>query len=558
MNREIAICIVQTIENCLTVDDVVQLLEKPKHEELGDLAFPCFILAKIVKKSPQQIAAEMAEKLECDYISRIQVVGGYVNIFLNQQQAANDILSLILQQQHSFGTVKSKRGKIVIDFSSPNIAKPFSMGHLRSTVIGQALANIAEKNGYTAVRINHLGDWGTQFGKLIVAYKRWGNPSMIEQSPIQELLKLYVKFHEQAEQDEGLNEQARAIFKALEDGNQESLSLWEWFREESLKEFKSIYDILNIQFDSYAGEAFYNNKMDQVVQELTDKKLLTRSSGAYIVELENSSPCLIKKTDGATLYATRDLAAAMYRMETYKPEKIFYVVGNEQSLHFKQLFQVIDKMGYDWAKDLHHVPFGMMLKEGKKMSTRKGKVVLLAKVLEEAIATAKKSIEEKNPLLENKDQIAIEVGVGAVIFNDLKNHRMNDIEFSLNQMMNFEGETGPYIQYACARIHSILEKGEFSIEKSDVTSFLDEKAWPTIKLLDQFPNIICKAYEESDPSHIAKYSLLVARAFNKYYAHTKILFDDEGMQQRMAFSYCVAVVLEECLALLGMKAPKNM
>lgn len=558
MYRDIAISIVQAIENVLTVDDVLELLEKPKHAELGDLAFPCFILAKIVKKSPQQIAAEMAGKLECDYISRSLVVGGYVNIFLNQQQAANDILSMILQEQHAYGTIKRNRGKVVIDFSSPNIAKPFSMGHLRSTVIGQALANIAEKNGYKAVRINHLGDWGTQFGKLIVAYKRWGNPSMIEQSPIQELLKLYVKFHELAEQDERLNEQARAIFKALEDGDQESLTLWEWFREESLKEFKHIYDLLNIQFDSYAGEAFYNDKMDQIVQELTDKKLLTRSNGAYIVELENSSPCLIKKTDGATLYATRDLAAAMYRMETYKPEKIFYVVGNEQTLHFKQLFQVLDKMGYDWSKDLQHVPFGMMLKEGKKMSTRKGKVVLLANVLDEAVATAKKSIEEKNPLLENKDQIAIEVGVGAVIFNDLKNHRMNDIEFSLNQMMNFEGETGPYIQYACARIYSVLEKGCFSIEKSFVSSFSDEKAWPTIKLLDQFPNTLYKAYEESDPSQIAKFALLLARAFNKYYAHTKILFDDEGMQQRMAFSYCVAVVLEECLALLGMKAPKNM
>lgn len=558
MYRDIAISIVNAMENRLTVDEVVQLLEKPKHEELGDLAFPCFIVAKRLNKSPQLIAAKMAEKLEGDYISRAQVVGGYVNIFLNQQQVTNDILSTILQQQHSYGSVKRKRGKVVVDFSSPNIAKPFSMGHLRSTVIGHALANIAEKNGYTAVRINHLGDWGTQFGKLIVAYKRWGNSSMIEKSPIQELLKLYVKFHELAEQDEGLNAQARAIFKALEDGDQESLALWEWFREESLKEFKHIYDLLNIQFDSYAGEAFYNDKMDQVVQELTEKKLLTLSDGAYIVELENLSPCLITKTDGATLYATRDLAAAIYRKETYKPEKIFYVVGNEQSLHFKQLFQVIDKMGYDWAKDLQHVPFGMMLKEGKKMSTRKGKVVLLAEVLKEAMATAKKNIEEKNPLLENKDQIAIEVGVGAVIFNDLKNHRMNDIEFSLNHMMNFEGETGPYVQYACARINSILEKGNFLIEKSCVTSFLDEKAWPTIKLLDQFPNTICKAYEESDPSQIAKFALLVARAFNKYYAHTKILFDDEGMQQRMAFSYCVAVVLEECLALLGMKAPKNM
>lgn len=462
-----------------------------------------------------------------------------------------------MQAKQSYGTNQTGMGAVVLDFSSPNIAKPFSMGHLRSTVIGNALANMAEKNGYQAIRINHLGDWGTQFGKLIVAYQYWGDKQAITASPIVELLKIYVQFHEEAEQDPALIEQARAAFKALEDGDAEALALWQWFRDVSLVEFQSIYELLGIHFDAFTGEAFYNDKMIPVVTELQEKGLLVESDGAYVVEMEEMPPCLMTKTDGATLYATRDLAAALYRQQHYQPEKIFYVVGNEQSLHFKQLFQVIEKMGYAWAENLQHVPFGMMLKDGKKMSTRKGKVVLLADVLAEAIATAKRNIEEKNPHLPNKERVAQQVGVGAVIFNDLKYHRLNDIEFSIEQMMNFEGETGPYVQYTYARLCSILEKANAPAE---VITFqpVGEQAWAIVLLLEQFPKVVATSFDQADPSQIAKYALQLARLLNKYYAQQKILADDEYQASRLALCSCIAIVLKESFALLGIELPENM
>ncbi|QPQ30875.1 arginine--tRNA ligase [Lysinibacillus sp. JNUCC 51] len=557
MNTQIAKSIAVALNNELSVNDIQNLLEKPKNLDLGDLAFPCFTLAKKLRKSPNSIASDIKNNLSCDLIQEVQVVGGYVNIFYHQPTITHQVLSQIVKEKNLYGTQQESKGNVVLDFSSPNIAKPFSMGHLRSTVIGNALANIAKKNGYQAIRINHLGDWGTQFGKLIVAYRKWGDQKTIEAAPIEELLKIYVKFHEEAELEDTLNEQARTAFKALEDGDDEALALWQWFRDASLEEFKSIYQLLGINFDSFAGEAFYNDKMPAVVKELEEKGLLVQSDGAYVVEIDKMPPCLITKTDGATLYATRDLAAAFYRKEQYDPEKIFYVVGNEQSLHFKQLFKVIEKMGYDWAKDLQHVTFGMILKEGKKLSTRKGKIVLLADVLKEAIATAKRNIEEKNPNLMDKENVAYQVGVGAVIFNDLKNDRLHDIEFSIEHMMNFEGETGPYIQYTYARISSLLEKAN---EHSYEVSFeaLGEHAWPVILLLEQFPKIISTAFEQADPSQIAKYALQLARQFNKYYAQNKVLVEDSQRTSRLAFCHCVAVVLIESLALLGIAAPKKM
>lgn len=557
MNKPIAELISTALNNEMPASEIEKLMEKPKLMELGDVAFPCFTLAKKFKKSPHVIASEIAQQLNSTLIQEVNVVGGYLNIFVNQQMVTENVLQTILREKDQYGSMQTGQGNVVIDYSSPNIAKPFSMGHLRSTVIGNALANIAEKNGYNAVRINHLGDWGTQFGKLIVAYKLWGDKEAIEASPIQELLKIYVKFHERAETDESLNEQARASFKSLEDGDEEALALWKWFRDASLKEFETIYDLLGIRFDSYAGEAFYNDKMDAVVGELKEKGLLALSEGAYVVQLEDMPPCLITKTDGATLYATRDLAAAMYRKKQYEAKKTFYVVGNEQSLHFKQLFNVIEKMGYEWSKDLQHVAFGMMLKDGKKMSTRKGKVVLLADVLAEAIETAKRNIEEKNQALEQKELVARQVGVGAVIFNDLKNNRMNDIDFSLEQMMNFEGETGPYVQYTYARISSLLEKGDFK-EQAIQFDALGEYAWPVIQLLEQYPIIVQKAFEQADPSQIAKFSLHVSRAFNKYYAHSKILVEDEWKQMKLSFAFSVAIVLKDALSLLGISAPNKM
>ncbi|MFJ7666565.1 arginine--tRNA ligase [Lysinibacillus sp. NPDC097195] len=556
MNVEIATSLAKALNQQVEVTEMATLLEKPKHADVGDLALPCFKLAKILGKSPQTIAAEIEKNLKCDMIQSVTIVGGYVNLFFNQSLITQQVLKKIRKEQRLYGTNLTNKGNVVFDFSSPNIAKPFSMGHLRSTVIGNALANLAEKNGYHAIRINHLGDWGTQFGKLIVAYKLWGQQQTIAAAPIEELLKIYVKFHEEAEQDTSLIEQARAAFKALEDKDEEALALWHWFREVSLDEFKALYQLLGIHFDAYDGEAFYNDKMQTVVDELQDKGLLTLSDGAYVVELENMPPCIIKKTDGATLYATRDLAAALYRIKHYHPEKIFYIVGHEQTLHFQQLFSVLEKMGYDWAQNLRHVAFGMILKDGKKMSTRKGKIVLLHDVLTEAIETAKHNIEMKNPQLQNKEEVAKQVGVGAVIFNDLKNDRLHDIDFSIEQMLHFEGETGPYIQYTYARIHSILAKADVQFDETFYP--LGEQAWQVILLLDQFPNVVASAYEQADPSLVAKFALQLARHFNKYYANNKILVNDAMQNSRVTLCQCVAIVLQESLALLGISAPENM
>lgn len=545
-------------QKLITNNEIERLLEKPKYEDLGDVAFPCFTLAKTLKKAPNVIAQEISNSIKSELVQEVQVVGGYINLFLNKLQVTRDVITQIMKAPEAYGQQKNQQKNIVIDFSSPNIAKPFSMGHLRSTVIGNALANIAEKNGYSVVRVNHLGDWGTQFGKLIVAFRLWGDKERVEQAPIEELLKLYVKFHDEAETDEKLNEEARSAFKALEDKDPQSMELWTWFKSASLQEFKQIYDQLHIEFDSYEGEAFYNDKMQSVVHELNKKQLLTESDGANVVELEDMPPCLITKQDGATLYATRDLAAAFYRQTHYEPSKVFYVVGNEQTLHFKQVFQVVSKMGYPWAETLKHVPFGMMLKDGKKMSTRKGRVILLKDVLKETVETATRNIEEKNPTLNNKQTVAEQVGIGAVIFNDLKNFRLNDIEFSLPQMLNFEGETGPYVQYTHARIHSILQKAKFKANKEIPVKELEESAWAVIQLLQQYPQVITDSLEQADPSLIAKYVLQLARMFNKYYANTKILVEDEQRESRLQLCFAVATVLKDGLKLLGIHSPESM
>ncbi|MEK4441425.1 MULTISPECIES: arginine--tRNA ligase [Niallia] len=542
----------------LSPEAIEQLLEKPKYAHLGDLAFPCFTLAKKLRKAPALIAEELSHKIESPLIDHVEVVGAYINIFLNQQLIASKVIKEVLEQKEHYGDLPKNKGVMTIDLSSPNIAKPFSMGHLRSTVIGNALGLIAEKNGYTPIRINHLGDWGTQFGKLIVAYKRWGNEEEVRKNPIKELLKLYVKFHEKAEEDPSLNEEGRKWFNYLEQGNEEAINLWKWFRKESLEEFNKIYKLLGITFDSNDGEAFFNDKMERVVELLKEKQLLIESEGAQVVELEDFPPCLIKKSDGATLYATRDLAAAIYRQENYHFVKSLYVVGNEQTLHFKQLFQVLEKMGYDWAKGMAHIPFGMMLKDGKKMSTRKGKVVLLEEVLQAAIQLAEKNIEEKNPSLENKEEVANQVGTGAIIFHDLKHYRLTDIEFSLEDMLKFEGETGPYIQYTHARACSLLRKGNFIPPANLDNLQWDEVSFPIVKLLMDFPTTLEKANEHYDPSEVAKYVIDLAKTFNKYYAHIQILEENSGKTARLSLVYAVTVVLKEGLRLLGIAAPEAM
>jgi len=465
-----------------------------------------------------------------------------------------------MEHKERYGDLSiGKNGTVAIDLSSPNIAKPFSMGHLRSTVIGNAIALILEKTGYKIVKINHLGDWGTQFGKLITAYKMWGSEEKVKTDPIKELLALYIRFHEEEETNLGLEQVGRDWFKRLEDGDEHALELWKWFRHESLKEFSKIYDLMGIEFDSFAGEAFYNDKMAEIVELLEDRGLLKESHGAQVVTLDENElpPCLIKKSDGATLYATRDLAAAKYRFDQYQFVKSLYVVGNEQSLHFKQLKAVLAKMNFNWADDLVHIPFGMMLKDGKKMSTRKGKVVLLEEVMNESIQLALKNIEEKNPSLTAKEETAAMVGTGAIMFHDLKNFRMNDIEFSLGDMLKVEGETGPYVQYTNARAQSILRKAAWSGNLVDV-QLSGEAEWPVVIELLQFPEAIRRSAEKYDPSQIAKYVLDLAQSFNKYYGEIRILEENEEMESRLALVYSVSVVLEEGLRLLGIQAPKEM
>ncbi|MBO1513743.1 arginine--tRNA ligase [Metabacillus bambusae] len=548
------------LKGILTVDGVKKLIEKPRHSNQGDIAFPCFTLAKIAKKSPNQIANELANNIKHPLFAQVVADGPYVNGFYNKKIVSKEVIHTILQQGDKYGSTQIGNGEnITIDFSSPNIAKPFSMGHLRSTVIGNSLAHIVEKCGYKAIRINHLGDWGTQFGKLIVAYKNWGNEQSVKQNPIKELLDLYVKFHTEAESHSHLEVEARMWFKKLEDGDEEAKTLWKWFRNESLQEFSKIYSLLGIEFDTYHGEAFYNDKMKETINVLKNKELLSSSDGAEVVNLEEFAlpPCLIKKSDGATLYATRDLTAALYRQETYHFTKGLYVVGHEQSLHFKQVFLVLEKLGYSWAKELVHVPFGFILKDSKKMSTRKGKVVLLEEVINDAITLANQNIETKNPTLENKEEVARNVAIGSLIFHDLKNERLNNIEFSLEEMLKFEGETGPYVQYTHARACSILRKVD---EANDLQAegLEGDESWALVKHLMEFPAVIKKSLTLYEPSQIAKYLIDLSQEFNKYYGLVKILAEDEQKQNRVAIVKTVTIVLSEGLRLLGIKAPKEM
>lgn len=557
----VAKAVYDAVKDDLTLEQVEQLLENPKSAEHGDVAFPAFSLAKVYRKAPQQIAADLAEKIDSANFEKIEVVGPYLNFFMNKELISKKVLQTVVKEKEHYGDSNiGNQGTVPIDMSSPNIAKPISMGHLRSTVIGNSIGFIMEKIGYQPIRINHLGDWGTQFGKLIVAYKKWGTEEAVKAEPINELLRLYVQFHEVAETEPELNEEARAWFKRLEEGDKEAIQLWQWFRDESMKEFNKIYDLLEVRFDSLNGEAFYNDKMDEIVKLLEEKHLLNEDKGAEIVDLSayDLNPALIKKSDGATLYITRDLAAALYRKRTYDFKQSLYVVGNEQSYHFKQLKAVLKEMGFDWSDDMHHIPFGLITQGGKKLSTRKGKIVLLEEVLNEAIQSAKEQISEKNPDLENKDAVAKQVGVGAVIFHDLKNDRLNTFDFNLEEVVRFEGETGPYVQYTHARAVSLLEKAGFVPSETADYALNDDTSWEVVKLVQKYPETVLSAGEKYEPSVIAKHAIKLAQAFNKYYAHTKILADDEQKEARLALVYAVTVLLKEDLRLLGFHAPDKM
>ena len=545
----------------LDQETILNLLEQPKSSDLGDIAFPAFSLAKIERKAPQAIAADIAEKIDASHFEKVVATGPYVNFFLDKSQISDQVIKAVIQAGADYGQQdEGHGGNITIDLSSPNIAKPFSVGHLRSTVIGDALSNIFRKMGYNTIKINHLGDWGKQFGLLMVAYKKWGSKEAVEANPIDELLKLYVRINAEIENDPELDEEGRLWFKKLEDGDPEATELWQWFRDESLVEFNRIYKLLGVEFDSLNGEAFYNDKMDEGVQILEDKGLLKESKGASIVELDdvNLPPAMIKKSDGATLYITRDIATAIYRARTYNFVKNIYAVGQEQSNHFRQLKAVLKKMGFDWSDDMVHVDFGLVTKNRQKLSTRKGNIILLEPTLQEAISRAKAQIEEKNPELENKEEVAHAVGVGAVKFYDLKTDRRNGYDFDLEAMVSFEGETGPYVQYAYARIQSILRKANFTPSTDATYSLSDPESWEIIKLLQDFSRVVKRAAENYDPSLIAKYAINLAQAFNKYYAHTRILDESPERDSRLALSYSTAVVLKEALRLLGVEAPEKM
>ena len=545
----------------LDQETILNLLEQPKSSDLGDIAFPAFSLAKIERKAPQAIAADIAEKIDASHFEKVVATGPYVNFFLDKSQISDQVIKAVIQAGADYGQQdEGHGGNITIDLSSPNIAKPFSVGHLRSTVIGDALSNIFRKMGYNTIKINHLGDWGKQFGLLMVAYKKWGSKEAVEANPIDELLKLYVRINAEIENDPELDDEGRLWFKKLEDGDPEATELWQWFRDESLVEFNRIYKLLGVEFDSLNGEAFYNDKMDEAVQILEDKGLLKESKGASIVELDdvNLPPAMIKKSDGATLYITRDIATAIYRARTYNFVKNIYAVGQEQSNHFRQLKAVLKKMGFDWSDDMIHVDFGLVTKNRQKLSTRKGNIILLEPTLQEAISRAKAQIEEKNPELENKEEVARAVGVGAVKFYDLKTDRRNGYDFDLEAMVSFEGETGPYVQYAYARIQSILRKANFTPSADATYSLNDPESWEIIKLLQDFARVVKRAAENYDPSLIAKYAINLAQAFNKYYAHTRILDESPERDSRLALSYSTAVVLKEALRLLGVEAPEKM
>ena len=559
----IAECLKEKIED-LTLEEITALIEVPPNKEMGDYAFPCFRLAKVFRKAPNMIAQDIAESIEAKgEISKVMPMGGYVNFFVNKSQLAESVIKDVLTKKEKYGHSDLGQDKaVVIDFSSPHIAKPFHIGHIRTTVIGNALYKIYDSQGYNVVRVNHLGDYGTQFGKLIVAFKLWGSKEAVEANPIPELLKLYIRFHDEAEKKPEMEDEARAWFTKLENGDEEAKALWQWFRDESLKEFARVYDLLDIEFDSYAGESFYSDKMDTVIEAIKEKGLLKESQGTNVVDLEefNMPPALITKNDGSTLYMTRDLAAAIYRKNTYDFDKCIYVVGSQQSLHFQQLFKVLELMGFEWSKDLIHVPFGMVALEEGTMSTRKGRVVFLEDVLKQAIEKTKETVLAKNPNAKNVDEIAKQVGVGAVVFQELSNSRIKDYTFSWERTLSFEGETGPYVQYTHARCCAVLRKANEEVTADINYNLLsDGDAAEVLKVIASFNKAIVSAMRRNEPHIVTRFVLDLAQAFNKFYHDNPILVEDVELRKaRLALVAATRQTLENGLSILGMHSPERM
>ncbi|MDO4711559.1 MAG: arginine--tRNA ligase [Peptostreptococcaceae bacterium] len=566
MNYKIEIA--ELLKNDLSdfeTEELEGMIEIPPNTEMGDYAFPCFKLAKKFRKSPNDIAKELSEKLSpSGAVEKIASLGGYVNFFIDKSSWAASLIRRVLMEKEDFGRSDLGKNKnTLIEFSSPNIAKPFHIGHIRTTVIGHSLYRIYDFMGFHAIALNHLGDYGTQFGKLIVAFKKWGDREVIEKDPINELLKIYVKFHQEAEEDPALEDEARTWFKKLEDGDKEAFDLWQWMRDVSLKEFARVYDLLGIRFDSFNGESFYSDKMPKVIEDMEKKGILLDSQGAKIVDLEayDMPPALIMKKDGSTLYITRDLAAAIYRKETYDFFRNVYVVGTPQELHFRQWKKVLELMGYEWAKDCIHVQFGTVSLEDGSLSTRHGRVIFLEDVLKKAIEKTKEIIRIKNPDLENIDEVSKQVGIGAIVYQELSNSRIKDYRFSWDRTLSFEGETGPYIQYAHARCCSLLERSGIVLDdRIDFDRIANNKdAMEIVRILTSFDDVLMRSYQKNEPHHIAGFAFELAQAFNKFYHDNHILTESEEVQKAyLSVVESVKIGLHNSLYLLGIGSPRKM
>ena len=546
----------------LSVSEIAAGLEVPPDAAMGDYAFPCFKLSKGLRKSPMMIADSLKDAIHADYLGKIESVKGYLNFFIDRATYAEKIVSAVLAQGDSYGSDHSGEGKtVVIDYSSINIAKRFHIGHLSTTMIGNSLYKLHKFFGYNAVGVNHLGDWGTQFGKMIAAYKRWGDHDTVARGGVDEMVKLYVRFNSEAKENPSLNDEGRHWFKRIEDGDPEALEIFNWCESVTLKDAERVYDMLGVKFDSYAGESFYNDKMQPIVDTLREKGLLKEDQGAQIVDLEpyGMPPALILRSDGATLYITRDLAAAKYRMDTYHFDKSLYVVAYQQDLHFRQLFKVLELMGYEWYSKCEHVAFGMVSFEGQTLSTREGRIVYLEDLLNTSIQKARAIIEEKSPDLENKDEVARQIGVGAVVFFALYNNRIKDIDFWWDRALNFDGETGPYVMYTHARACSVLRKAGDCDAAPDYSALSDPEAQDVVRLLGQFPEVAKAALVRSEPSMITRYSVDLAQAYNKFYYERKVMVDEPGVRAaRIQLTRATRDLLRLSLNLIGITAPTRM
>ena len=547
----------------ITAEAIAAGLEIPPDTALGDYAFPCFKLSKALRKSPMMIADALAANIRADFLGKVESVKGYLNFFIDRATYAEKVISLALAQGESYGADDSGAGKtVVLDYSSINIAKRFHIGHLSTTMIGNSLYRLHKFFGWRAVGVNHLGDWGTQFGKMIAAYKRWGDHDTVAAGGVDEMVKLYVRFNREAEENPALKDEGLAWFKKIEDGDAEALEIFNWFKSVTLKDAERVYDLLGVTFDSYAGESFYNDKMQPVIDELKAKDLLIEDKGAQIVDLQDwgMPPALILRSDGATLYITRDLAAAKYRKDTYDFDKSLYVVAYQQDLHFRQLFKVLELMGYAWYKDCEHVAFGMVSFGGESLSTREGHVVYLDDLLHQAIDKARAIIDEKSPDLENKDEVARQVGIGAVVFFDLYNNRIKDIDFTWERALNFDGETGPYVQYTHARACSVLRKaGDVDRTSPDFAALSDPYSQDVVRLIEQFPDILKSAVNRSEPSMVTRFAVDLAQAFNKFYYENKVMVNEPGTRAaRLLLTDAARQVLKVALYLIGVEAPERM